>query len=185
MNQISNDVTPESAEETKNPLKEFFMYSGGALLFLAVTIFYTRDVWLTWQAWNWEAVSCKIVEFDAPVKVKGKYNLTVSYDYTYGGAPHTASVYKMTGNFTRSAAVLDKFKPGTETTCYVNPALSTQAVLDRSLGIGDFGYPAGGMAFTGLCAFIAVHSFKQWRKKRAGGDTPELEPVVAAHGVEN
>jgi len=46
------------------------------------------------------------------------------------------------------------------TTCYINPAVPTEAVLDRTIGIRDIAYPGGGLAIFLLTAFLAVHSFK-------------------------
>lgn len=63
------------------------------------------------------------------------YSIEISYRYTCGDQAHTSNRYNFSSmsssGHKSKQAVVDRYPPGTETICYVNPKAPHEAVIDR------------------------------------------------------
>ncbi len=65
------------------------------------------------------------------------YSVEMSYRYTFEDRPYTSNRYHFSTTTSSSGrqakqAVVDRYPPGTETICYVNPDAPYEAVIDRT-----------------------------------------------------
>lgn len=101
-----------------------------------------RPLVLALDARSWAQAPATIVtsmvEQHSGSKGGSTFNVAMTFDYRYEGKTYRGTRYDFqTGSSSgRDAkqAVVDRFPPGTETTCWVNPANPAQAVIDRNLG---------------------------------------------------
>lgn len=128
------------------------------------------------------------------------YSIDITYHYTRAGQPYTSKRYDFalaaTPGLKRKQVIVDRYKPGTETVCFVNPAAPAEAVLDRGwrpeMALGALGLVFAvvtglGMIFTGR--FGHGKSPIETRPKAVaptGGPltlTPQYTPVGKLLGV--
>jgi hypothetical protein len=100
-----------------------------------------------YAARHWTAVPCTIIasgmRSDHSAKeYNQKFTEDVVYSYEVAGKTHQGTRYKfLEGWYTRSekgpreAEFVAHYRPGRQTTCYVNPSNPTDVVLDRGLGV--------------------------------------------------
>jgi hypothetical protein len=124
---------------------------------------------------SWAQVPCEIVS--SRVKTNSSsdgdtYSVDIVYRYTYQGHPYTSNRYHfITGSssgYQGKAEVVNRFPPGKQTTCFVNPGTPVDAVLDRNATNGLwFGLiplvfvavGAGGVIFTLRRAPVGTGAF--------------------------
>lgn len=127
----------------------------GVICLWALCVRPTHD-WV--RAWDWEAADA-VIDRAWLARSKGDdndtYKVAVEFRYQYRGARHTGTRHSFVSSASNIGVagmreVVDRLKPGTTVTCWVNPEDPGEAVLERSL-------PA--QAVTGLffaTPFIAV-----------------------------
>jgi hypothetical protein len=127
---------------------------------------------------SWKKVPCTIVRSDVEERNDSEepFAFVVSFEYEYGGRSRTGGAYKRSytasDTYTKAQRLAQRYRPGLETSCYVNPKNPSEAVLKQeSLLIGlvvlfpmiFVAIGAGGIYFT-------------WRRRPA----PGAEPIAAA-----
>ncbi len=112
------------------------------LFFLMGSVFFyfmfLRPVWGIVQARNWVSVPCKIASSEVetiPGDDGATYKIAIVFNYTYDDREWQSDTYDfVTGSSSgRSGkqAIVDRYPPGSEATCWVNPSRPEQAVLNR------------------------------------------------------
>lgn len=94
------------------------------------------------EAERWNETGCRIVwsgvKAEAGSKGRTNYSVGVDYAYEWKGRKYHGARYDFrptsSGTFEESKAVVDRLPPGTETTCWVNPDVPAESVIDRSVG---------------------------------------------------
>lgn len=135
----------------------------GTLLALAGAVF----TWVLWTAWQraeetrrWAPTSCRIVvskvAMERPTPNSNPaYRADIRYDYVFNGVHHTGTRLKRVDSPSQHQDVviqrLQPWPPGSESTCFVNPASPGMAVLkhDTRAALYSIWFPllfvAGGM----------------------------------------
>ncbi|MHC4996972.1 MAG: DUF3592 domain-containing protein, partial [Planctomycetota bacterium] len=103
----------------------FFMYMIGA------------EVLKTAQTYAWSATPC-VIRASAVADTdddEDPYAFTVTYDYTFDGRPFTSSAFRRDDKrfsvYSDVQALIDRYPPGAEAECFVNPDAPAEAVLHR------------------------------------------------------
>ena len=106
---------------------------GGAFL-----LFFLAPAMKSIGALSWNAVPCTMLESrveEHPGDDGSTYSVEVRYRYEVEGREYTGDRYRFLGGSSSGhsgkQAVVDRLSPGTVTTCYVDPADPTKAVLHR------------------------------------------------------
>jgi hypothetical protein len=120
-------------------------------------------------AGNWVQRPCSIVSSEVKVASTSKksttYTIEIVYDYTFNDIEYQGRRYDFSGGYASSGrsgkqAVVDKYPAGSESVCYVNPAVPSQAVLNRGLTsamwIGLFPIPFLAVGVIGLLATAGI-----------------------------
>jgi len=134
-------------------------FCAGAL-FLA---FIVRDVGRTLEGHRWPTVECRIVEsvvderHSSPEK---PYAFRVRYEYVWQGRTYSSdnpgSQSTRFSTYNAAAGLAERYKPGTQTLCHVNPSAPGEAILQRGsywiaaaaiLPLIFMGIGAGGLYF--------------------------------------
>lgn len=119
----------------------FFLFSlpflaGGVFCFWHLTL---ENTFHWWQARDWEPTPAVIQKAWLEADDEGdSYRVATEFTYTFHGQRHLSRTYSLshsytnvgTGSMRRAVARLQQAQ---ETTCWVNPALPAQAVIDRTL----------------------------------------------------
>ena len=93
---------------------------------------------------DWSAVPCQITSSDvvrrSAVGTRTVYKLDIRYRYTFDDSTFTSDRFDAidddgSGGYDSKRRTADRYKPGTTTTCYVNPEAPNEALIDR-------GFPA-------------------------------------------
>lgn len=111
-----------------------FVLIGGGIGWFA----FARPVLKIQQARSWSAVPCEIVSS----RVKSHrssdgttYSVEITYRYEFAGRTYTSDRYKFMGGSSSGrsgkAKVVARYPPGSQATCYVDPADPSEAVIER------------------------------------------------------
>lgn len=113
----------------------FFLAGAGFLYAM-----FLRPLYGVWQSRSWQPAPC-VVESSRVQSHRGDdgttYSVDILYAYEFRGVPYKSSRY---GFFDFSSSgraakqrIVRQYPPGRKTTCYVNPANPSQAVLNRGM----------------------------------------------------
>jgi hypothetical protein len=113
-----------------------FIGAGSACVFF-LTI---RPAWKSLTSGDWRGVPCVVVSSEVETN-DGEdgptYSVKIVYDYRFAGRPYQSDRYGFTkiasSGYDRKKAIVDRYPPGSEHTCYVNPRNPSDAVLVRRL----------------------------------------------------
>lgn len=110
------------------------------------------------QARNWQPTECRVVaaRLDGQKGTRRtgrcrrrpctRYCVRVNYLYHFAGQEWIGTRHDFAERFSTNRqtqqAILARYRPGTQTTCYVNPAMPGEAVLERGMS-NDFRFEAG------------------------------------------
>ena len=90
------------------------------------------------DARQWPAVPCIVLSSEVEshnTSDSTTYKVNIRYRYEFNGRPFENDRYDFMIGWTSGRdgkqAIVDRLSPGTRTVCYVNPADSTEAVLER------------------------------------------------------
>jgi hypothetical protein len=149
--------------EKRNPLSSFISILIGSLVFLGfsvIPLFKFIDV----KGWN--EISCVVISFQVKSHSGGPgvptYSVDILYSYEINGKEYQSNRYNVMAGKSSSgrsgkAAIVNRYPPGTETPCYVNPNDLTDAVIDR-------GFPLTLLVgFIGLI-FVGVGTYNLFKK---------------------
>jgi hypothetical protein len=103
--------------------------------------FFGLPLWHVSQARGWDAVPCTIVssgvESHSGSDGGPTFSVAVTYHYTVAGHEYTGSRYGFMGGSSSGTAgkeaVVARYPPGAQATCWVNPQDATDSVLERGL----------------------------------------------------
>ena len=137
------------------------------------------------QSRSWRAASCEVLS-SRVVRNDDTFRPDIQYRYHVDDRPYTGTRYNFTpgsDNTSNYQAVVDRYPPGRQFECYVNPADPTQAVISREL---TFGYFFGLIFFVFFAVipggFIVVwfRVAKHLREKQTLAGTPAAGGTAAA-----
>lgn len=110
------------------------------------------------QARNWQPTECQVLasrlEGQQGTRRSGrcrrrpctKYCVRVNYLYRFAGEDWIGTRYdfaeRSSSNRGTQQAIVARYRPGSRTTCYVNPGKPAEAVLERGMN-GEFQFEAG------------------------------------------
>lgn len=135
------------------------------LLIGAVTffIFFVRPVWKIFDARDWVATPCTILSSNVRSHSSDDgitYSIDILYSYRIDGEEFRSNRYHFMGGsssgYSGKAAIVQRYPPGREVTCYVNPNDPTDAVIERGwtndlwfglIPLLFFGAGAGGLVW--------------------------------------
>ena len=105
----------------------------------AITWMFAEAAYNVYRARSWNAVECRILESDIQYN-SGNSRIHVVFAYTVAGVEYRSSNYEFTKVYsTPRKSVSDALQPGKLTTCYVDPADPTHAVIERGLTFNMLG----------------------------------------------
>lgn len=120
-----------------------------------------RDGYRAWRIQNWPAVPCTIVA--SGVEERGgaePYDFRVLYRYAWNGRPHVGAVYRAGGWGSADLAEVERlaraFPAHAARTCYINPEVPAEAVLEREAPWGWIGVLACILAGVYLLARLYI-----------------------------
>ncbi len=127
----------------------FAVVGGGILWFLLV-----KPMGKVIAARSWAPVPCTVVEsrVDESTSDDGTtYRVLVNAAYNAGGVDHRSATYDFSGNvysggYDGKAEVVARYPVGAQTTCYVNPGDTAEAVISRELS-GSYFFGLFGLLF--------------------------------------
>jgi len=120
-----------------------FAVVGGALLYFVAI----RPLRLWHAARTWPAVPCEIVSSsvgshtstDSKRHTSTTYSIDITYRYKVAGREYRSDRYEVMGGSSsgrsRKEQVVARYPAGSKTSCYVDPADPTEALLDRGLSL--------------------------------------------------
>lgn len=113
-------------------------------IFLAIGLVFSYFfLWKPWSLWisarSWEATPCRIVSSQVAESSDSDgstYRVDITYTYVVeGGGEQQGSNYDFmkvsSSGYEGKAAIVARYPPGTETTCWVNPKNATESVINR------------------------------------------------------
>jgi hypothetical protein len=112
-----------------------FFFIGAAFSYFI----FIRPVARIVAARSWNAVPCDIQSSRVASSTDSDggttYRVDVTYRYAVDGATHTGDRYRFlrfsSSGYKGKAAIVDRLRPGTTTTCWVNPDDASDAVIER------------------------------------------------------
>ncbi len=124
-------------------------------------VIFLQPVWNIWRARSWGAVPCRILSSEVKQNRGNKgstYQAVIKYAYQVDGRSFASERYDFFGvsssGYTGKKRLIDRYPPGADATCFVNPEAPDEAVLHRgpthSLWWGIFPLPfiaIGSLAF--------------------------------------
>ena len=147
------------------------------------------------QASEWPSASCKVLhsELERHSSDDGTtYSIDILFEYTYEGRTYQSNTYNflnMSSSGTKGKRrVLQKYKAGSSSTCYVNPKAPHEAVLNRGFTklylVAIF---PGLFAVGGVWGIIWMMFFRKEKKgyvtRTAEFATEDDKPLVLARAV--
>jgi hypothetical protein len=136
-----------------------------------------RPLYLAYQARSWTPADCQVIS--SRVEASGKTSRPdIRYRYHVDDRPYTSGRYNFIPGSTNDstvAATVERYAPGSQFQCYVDPADPTQAVINRDI---TYWYYMGLIffaAFAGiplLVGGIVVRGLSVTRTARRRADTP-------------
>ena len=117
------------------------------------------------EAAHWDQVNCSIISGELKeLRSRGvHYWPEIIYEYEYNGEKHKSDKYSFwatyAGRRRTAEAILERYKPATSTTCFVNPLNPNEAVLSGrasaptvAVGVGIL----GNLFFVTMAAIILM-----------------------------
>ncbi|MDB6015773.1 MAG: hypothetical protein JWR19_262 [Pedosphaera sp.] len=99
---------------------------------------FIRPVWSIQRAKQWPVVPCVVISSEVQSHSGDKgttYSINILYRYEFNGREFKANRYDFMGGsssgYAGKQAVVNKYPPGRQAICYVNPDEPTEAVLER------------------------------------------------------
>ncbi|HYG62253.1 MAG TPA: DUF3592 domain-containing protein, partial [Thermoanaerobaculia bacterium] len=162
-----------------------FLLVGGLLVYF----FFVRPAQRILEARSWQPVSCTIVESHVQEHSGddgSTYSVAVAFTYSVGDAEYRSDRYKFMGGsssgYDSKARVVASLPPGTRTTCWVNPADPTDAVVNRGFTPDLLvGLIPMVFALAGLTGVISLASGSLFQK-RPGTRAAAPGGTLRAHG---
>ena len=113
-----------------------FLAVGGVFFYF----FFLRPVWGLLAARNWTEASCVVLESQVAESSSSDgttYRPDILYSYSVGGIVYQSRRYDMleaySSGYDGKAEIVARYPPGLQTSCWVDPADPSQAVLTRKL----------------------------------------------------
>ena len=153
----------------------FLVFLGMGLVFVGLI---SKEAWSGLQTWTWVQTPCEVTsslvrETDQQGRRSGKFFPEVTYHYEFKGTSYISYALSRKPvsfqDYTAASRLAGKYKPESRSTCYVNSAMPTEAVLER----GSLVFPllvlfpmvfvtigAGGIYFTWRKAPLASSAAK-------------------------
>jgi hypothetical protein len=120
------------------------------------------------SAQNWVATPCTVTSSQVHTNRSSRSwttSISIHYSYVWKGETLSGNRYSFapTSNYSveEMQKIVDSLPPGTNTTCYVNPTVPLESVLNRDT---PSALRAGGLPFVMLIVFFAM-AFGAWRLK--------------------
>ncbi len=156
-------------------LRLFFVpfFLAGTALFFFLTV---RPAVEVLNARNWQETPC-VIDSSRVVAHSGKgttYSIEIVYHYNNAGRILTSKQYSFavgaTSGRSAKAAAVERYPPGMETFCFINPEAPENAVIDRGLQ-GEFAFGAIGLVFAlpGALGLIFAGRLSELRRPTPGG----------------
>lgn len=159
-------------------------------------LFFWIPVMGWWEARSWQEVPCTVAESRVGASSDSDgttYRVEVTFDYTFDGGQYRSSRYNFhdnvySGGYDGKAAVVARYPPGTQTTCWANPASPAEAVLERGflpaylLGLLPMIFVVVGVG--GMAWAIRQGSRSRSAARTAGISGVSTEPRESPFGVE-
>lgn len=149
-------------------------------------------LWRPWSGWLaarfWQPVPCRVVSSQVASSSDGDtYRVDITYTYVFAGGEYHGSRYDFMGGsssgYDSKAAVVAQHPPGSQATCWVDPAHPGEAVFDRDFSwvylIGLFP-----LIFVAAGAGGIVWAFQTTRKNRRVQAVQAMGPRPSPFGVE-
>ena len=155
---MSQGLSEQAARRKRPPLGCILPFLGIFLVAgLAIVYFLSvQPLLLTFEARGWHATPCTILASEVGTHRGSKgsktYSIDIHYRYEVRGEPRESKVYNFfTGSssgYDSKAAIVAKYPPGSEQTCYVNPRDPAEVVLQRDFD-SDYLFGFFGLIFVG------------------------------------
>jgi len=107
----------------------------GCFFFYLIAI---QPLWNIWRARHWPSVPCRILASEVKENRGGKgrtYQAVIKYTYQVEGRPFASDRYDFFGvsssGYTGKKKLVDRYPPGSQATCFVNPEAPDEAVIHR------------------------------------------------------
>ncbi len=168
----------------------------GSIVFVFLAVI---PVWQIIRAQSWEAVDCTILTSEVESHSgsdSDTYSIAITYAFELGGQEFTGDRYNFSNGsssgYNGKAAVVDRYPPGSQTLCFVDPNTPSSSVINRSPGWfllwGLFPIPFMLIGFGGFYALIRWGGELGKPKRRAKKSfsrrqdpvTQDLDPQQAA-----
>lgn len=152
-----------------------------AIFFLAGSGFlygmFLRPLYGVWQSRSWEEVPC-VVESSRVQSHRSDdgttYSVDILYAYEFRGVPYKSSRYGFSDFSSSGRAakqrIVRQYRPGRKTTCYVNPADPTQAVLYRGV-TGEIWFVFLPLVFIAVGLGGMIFAVRKARRDRAAAES--------------
>lgn len=143
------------------------------------------------RAQSWEKIPCAINSSEVVSHSDSDgttYSIKIVYQYNFDDRSYTSERYHFgTGSSSGrkgKQAVVDKYPPGSESYCFVNPSAPQEAVLDRGLRL-EYGLGAFGLLFAGAGAWGLIYAPRMagGSMQRSKSAVPKPAPASDAPGV--
>jgi hypothetical protein len=150
--------------------------------------FFGVPLWRSVAARSWPAVPCTILHSEVRSHAGDDgttYSVDVLFSYRVEGREFKSSRFRFIGGsssgYEGKAAAVERYPPGTETVCYVNPQDPTDAVVERDLG-GDAWFGLIPLVFVAVGAGGMVFALVSARRKRVAAAAEWLPAPQVAGG---
>jgi hypothetical protein len=155
-----------------------FFFLIGAALFYFIAL---RPLFDAIAARDWTPTTCTILSSEVRSHRSDDsttYRVDILYAYEVNGREYRSNRYQFMGGSSSGrkgkAEIVRRHRPGTQTTCYVNPGNPTDAVLQRGLTPGMwFGLIPLAFMLVGAGGVIGMLR----KKRRIAADSSSFEPV--------
>ena len=159
----------------------FFLGGVGA----AIPLFILPLVHLV-EARSWQSVPCTVVSSSVRSH-RGEdgdtYSVDIRYDYRFAGRPHSSNRYNFaigsSSGYESKRRIVDQYRPGRQTVCYVDPGDPTQAVLNRELTWGMALLGLFPLPFLAIGAGGMIYNVRSRRRSLTQGPPWAPKPLVA------
>jgi hypothetical protein len=134
-----------------------------------------RPLYLAYQARSWTPANCEVIS-SRVVANKGTSRPDIRYRYSIADRPYTSDRYNFIPGSTNDSTVastVDRYAPGAQFQCYVDPADPTQAVVNRDI---TYWYCFGLIffaAFAGIPLLVGTFVVRQLSTTRAAQQMAE------------
>ena len=139
MSRATNPVpSKEKSQAGPGCIRFFFLpfFALGCFFFYLIAV---QPLWNIWRARSWPSVPCRILASEVQQSRGSKgttYKAVVKYSYQVGRQSFASDRHDFFSGFSSSGysgkkEVVDRYPPGSQATCFVNPREPEEAVLHR------------------------------------------------------